>query len=357
MTIHSVCRRMVAALLILSLLVGLTGCASGTAPQRTTGETITFTDSCGRTVELPAEITAIVPSGSLAQMVLLSLCPELLVGLSSNLSRTQRQYLSAAVQELPVLGSFYAGGSTMNFEAVIGCSPDVIIDIGETKTTIAEDMDQIQERTNTPTIFIEGTIDTMAEAMRTLGSLLGCEARGEELADYMDAVLADITAKSALIPEEDRISVLYGDGEYGLEVKSAGTVHTEIFELVGADNVAQSEFDGEVTIEQVLLWDPDVVILTPDANYDDIFDDPVWSGVRAVQTGQVYEAPYGPYNWIDKPPSLQRFLGIQWLAQVLYPGVYDYDLVSIAQEFYRLFYGYELTQDEAMALMCRSLYA
>jgi iron complex transport system substrate-binding protein len=109
-------------------------------------------------------------------------------------------------------------------------------------------------------------------------------------------------------------------------------------------------------MEQVLLWDPDVVILSPDANYDEIFEDEVWAAVRAVQTGQVYEVPYGPYNWIDKPPSVQRVLGIQWLAQLLYPEVYQYDMTAVAQEFYKLFYDYDLTAEEAQELMENSIY-
>jgi iron complex transport system substrate-binding protein len=344
--------RLLALVLALSLLAG---CGTSAAAQ-TAAETISYTDDSGRTLEIPKEIQAVVPSGSLAQMVLLSLCPEKLVGLSSNLSRMQKRYIAQEYTDLPVLGSYYGGASTMNFEEVIGSKPDLIIDVGETKTTIQEDMNSIQESTQVPAIFIGGSLTQLADAYRKLGTLLDCEEKGNQIADYIDGVLADIQEKAATIPESEKITVMYGDGAYGLDAKSADSIHGEIIELVGAVNVAETYTDGGVSMEQVLLWDPDVVILSPDANYDEIFEDEVWAAVRAVQTGQVYEVPYGPYNWIDKPPSVQRVLGIQWLAQLLYPEVYQYDMTAVAQEFYKLFYDYDLTAEEAQALMANSIY-
>ena len=89
----------------------------------------------------------------------------------------------------------------------------------------------------------------------------------------------------------------------------------------------------------------DVVVLSPEANYDEIFDDPAWASVAAVQTGAVYEAPCGPYNWMDRPPSVQRVLAVKWLGNLLYPELFDYDMITETQEFYRLFFHYELTED------------
>jgi iron complex transport system substrate-binding protein len=73
-----------------------------------------------------------------------------------------------------------------------------------------------------------------------------------------------------------------------------------------------------------------------------------------VQEGAVYEVPYGPYNWMDRPPSVQRVLAVKWLANLLYPEVFDYDMVAEAQAFYQLFFHYELTQEEARALLANS---
>lgn len=346
-------KRLMTLLLALSLL--LCGCAVG-APEAA-GEMREFTDSAGRTVTLPAEIGSVVPSGSYAQIILSTLCPEKLASLSAALTRTQKQYLDDRLDDLPVTGQFYGGGSTVNYEAIIALAPDVIIDIGEAKESVAADMDELQQKTGIPVIFVEAGIATMADVYETLGKLLGAEEQGEACADYIRAVLTDAAEKAAAIPEKRR--VLYSQGEYGTEVMGVGSLHAEVLDYAGAENVAvlsaiASKGGTEVSLEQILLWDPEVVILAPESNFDEIFDDPAWAGVRAVQTGEVYEAPMGPYNWMDRPPSVQRILAVRWLGNLLYPELFDYDMVAETQAFYRLFWHYDLSETEARELLANS---
>jgi len=348
-------KRLLSCLLILCLL--LAGCAAPT--QKEKKPTVPFTDSCGRTVEVPEEIETVVPSGSYAQIVLYTLCPDKVVSLSSALSRTQKQYLDESWQSLPVTGQFYGGGSVVNYEEILKIDPDIIIDIGEAKDSIAEDMDELQRKTGIPVIFVEAGIDSIADAYDTLGELLGAQEQGSACADYIRQTLTDATEKTAALTEKTR--TLYAQGEYGTEVLGVGSLHSEVLEYAGAENVAvldavASKGGNEVSMEQILLWDPDVVVLSPDANYDEVFTDPVWSELPAVQNGSVYEVPQGPFNWLDRPPSVQRVLGIKWLGNLLYPELFDYDMVAEAQEFYRLFWHYSLSEEDAQTLMEHSTY-
>ena len=82
--------------------------------------------------------------------------------------------------------------------------------------------------------------------------------------------------------------------------------------------------------------------------------DPSWSQLRAVQTGEYYEIPNLPYNWMSSPPSLNMLLGIRWLGNLLYPEVYAYDMAAEAQRAYRLLWDYELTDAEAEELLRNS---
>lgn len=344
------------ALSLCLVLALLAGCG-----QKQKVETTSFTDSCGRVVDVPVNIERIVPSGSYAQIILYTLCPEKLISLSTGITRTQKPYFDETIQSLPVTGQFYGGGSTVNYEEIISLAPDIILDIGEAKENIAKDMDQLQEKTGIPVIFIEANLNTMAEAYDTLGALLGVEEQGSACATYIRDVFSDVAEKTAQLQEGERKRVLYAQGEYGTEVLGQGSIHAEVLEYAGAVNVAVlpdvvSKGGNEVSMEQILQWDPEVVILAPDANYDEIFDDPLWAGVQAVQNGAVYEAPNGPYNWMDQPPSVQRVLAIQWLANLLYPARFDYDMVKQAQEFYSLFWHYDLSQKEAEMLLQNSTF-
>ena len=349
-------KRAIAFLLALCLAFGL--CACGGGPKEAE-ETRTVVDSCGRQVELPLTVDEIAASGSYAQMILYTLCPEKLMGLSSAFTKKQKAYIDEAYWDLPVFGQFYGGGSTINYEAILAATPDVIIDMGEAKATVAADMDSIQKTTGIPTVFIQADLDHMDEAYTLLGQVTGDEERAGELADYIRAALDEAASLVDTIPQEERKRVLYTQGEYGTEVNAAGSVHAQVVDLAGGVNVAEldsfADSGGtEVPMEQIMLWDPEVVILAPESCYDEIFTDPAWAGVQAVQSGQVYEAPLGPYNWMDRPPSVQRVLAVKWLGNLLYPDVFQYDMIAETTEFYHLFFHYDLTEEEARALLAHS---
>lgn len=352
--------KLTAFVLLLSLcLAVLTGCNA--ASEQETASTRTFVDSCGRTVEIPTELNEIMPSGSLAQIVLYTICPDRLQSLSTPFTRVQKQYIPEEYTELPVTGQFYGGGSTVNYEEIIAADPDIIIDIGEAKENIATDMDELQEKTGIPVIFIEASIATMADAYDTLGELTGDTEQAAACAAYIRETLDDAAAYSAQIPENERKRVLYSQGEYGTEVLGVGSVHAEVLDYVGVENVAQlssvaGEGGNEVSMDQILFWNPEVVILAPESNFSDIYEDSAWQPVQAVQNHQAYEVPIGPYSWLDRPPSVQRILGIRWLGNLIYPDVFDYDMIAEAREFYQLFFHYELSEAEARELMGNSTY-
>ena len=34
----------------------------------------------------------------------------------------------------------------------------------------------------------------------------------------------------------------------------------------------------------------------------------------------MYQVPNAPFDWFDRPPSVNRLIGTWWLASILYPG-------------------------------------
>jgi iron complex transport system substrate-binding protein len=80
-----------------------------------------------------------------------------------------------------------------------------------------------------------------------------------------------------------------------------------------------------------------------------------WSTITAIANGDYYEVPYGPYNWMGFPPSVQRYLGMIWLAQLLYPDVAQYDVYAEGSEYFNLFYHCDITQEQYDRLVANSL--
>ncbi|MDO4566594.1 MAG: ABC transporter substrate-binding protein, partial [Oscillospiraceae bacterium] len=134
--------------LALSLFAGCAGTSTGEAEtEEPAAETREFTDSTGRTVTLPAEVTKIAVSGPLTQVYVLPLCPEMMVGFASSFSEDAAQYIKAEYLALPELGQLYGGKGEMDLEALLAAAPDVVIDVGDSKDTIVEDMDSLTEQT------------------------------------------------------------------------------------------------------------------------------------------------------------------------------------------------------------------
>lgn len=351
---------------------GLVGCNTNEAPKENKEQakqteqtkqaekaTRTITDSAGRQVEVPVEISTVAPSGPVAQMVLYTLNPDKLVGWSREPNETTKKYMDQKYWDLPSFGMFY--GDTFNLEALMAAKPDVIIDIGEPKDSIATDMDDIQKRTGIPTIFVEAKLDTTADAYLMLGDLLDEKKHAKKLAEYSKQTMEDAKKFAASIPEDERVTLYQGLGDAGLNTNGKGSFHSEIIDVAGIENVAvldkaASKGGGnEVSMEQLLLWNPDMLLFAPGSVYDKVAaKDPLWKDLQATQNGNVYEVPEGPYNWLSFPPSVNRILGVKWLGNLAYPDVFKYNMIKETKEFYQLFYHYDLTDEEAKELLSNS---
>lgn len=321
------------------------------------GETYIFTDSTGREVELPRSIERVASGGPLANIMIYAVKPEVIVGWSSVPSNNAAKYIEQQYLDLPEYGKFYGNAEDFNREALMASDPQVIIDVGEWDEEYKADLDALQEQLGIPVILIEANLEQNPAAYRTMGELLQETERGEALASYCEEVLADAREKAASIPEEDRKTVYYGEGESGLSTILSGTIHSQIYELVGAsivvdaDSAQVQQGGGTVSMEQVLAWDPDVIMFVKGSIYETVADDASWAALNAIQNGSYYEIPIEPYNWLGRPPGPNRMIGVRWLGNLLYPEVFDCDIEQEVKDFYSLFYRYELTDDEVAQLL------
>jgi iron complex transport system substrate-binding protein len=327
--------------------------AASAGPER-----VSFTDSAGRQVELPAQITRIAPSGALAQMFLLAIAPDMLCAVSSAYSAAEKEFVPSYFANLPVVGQFY-GSRNLNSETIAGIAPDVVIDIGEPKKSIVEDMDSITAAIAIPAIHITADLHSTADAFRTLGKLLGREEKGEALAKFCDKTLVYAEEVMARVGNNKK-PVLYCMGNAGLNVLPLRSFHSEVLDWMAenkavVDNPSSSGSGNETNLEQILLWDPELILFGPGSVYATAASDPTWKQLQAISTGAYYEVPLGPYNWMGSPPSINRYLGMLWLGKILYPTDAQYDLYTEVAEYYRLFYGHELTQERFRSLTANSI--
>ncbi len=355
-------KKAIALLLALSLM--LWGCGApggGETTQHQTGETQTFTDSTGRTVELPAEITKIAISGPLSQVYIIPLAGDLLVGVCSAYAQDEAKYLPDYLTEKTEIGQLYGGKGELDLEALLAVDPDVVIDIGETKGNVKEDLDALTAQTGIPFIHVSATVQTAPEAYRMLGELLNRESKADELATWCEVTYQSMTDMMAKVDADGvRKSLLYCLGDQGTNVIAQGSFHAETINMLSnnlavVEDVVSKGSGNEVDMEQILLWDPDVLIFAPDSCYDTVAEDDQWKTTRAVIWSNYYKTPYGPYGWLSSPPAVQRYLGMLWLGALLYPEYIEYDLQEAITEYYKLFYDCDLTDEMYWELMENAL--
>ena len=322
--------------------------AETTAPEPATRE---FTDSTGRTVTIPNDVTKIAVSGPLTQVYILPLAGDMLVGVSNRYAEDVEKYLPDYLFEMTEIGQLYGGKGEMDLEALLAAAPDLVVDVGDAKSSIAEDMDALTEQTGIPFLHLDATVATAPEAYRLLGQLLGREEKAEELASWCENTYQEMASVMERVDADDaRKTLLYCLGDNGVNVIAEGSFHAETVNMMSQnlavlEDVVSKGTGNEVDMEQLLAWDPEVIVFAPDSCYDQVGTSSQWQSLQAVSEGHYYKTPYGPYGWLSSPPSVQRYLGMLWLGALLYPDYVEYDLQERVTEYYKLFYDCDLTDE------------
>lgn len=296
-------------------------------------------DGAGRAVPVPARVERVFPAGPPAAILLYTLAPELLIGWPRTNRPEEREFLLPDVGGRPEVGRITGRGNTANLEVVLTLKPDLILDVGSVNPTYVSLAERVQQQTGIPYALLDGRFDGISPAYRTLGALIGRHAQGEAFARSAEDMITTITRRIAAITPERRPRVYYARGPRGLETGLGGSINVETIELI-ARNVAGGTRGGlaNVSIEQVLLWDPEVIITIDQDFAADVPNDPAWASVAAVRTRRVHLSPKLPFGWVDFPPSVNRLIGLWWLAKILYPDLFPEDLRALTRDFYSRFY-------------------
>lgn len=314
----------------------------------------TFTDSAGRTLEIPETIDRVVPSGPIAQMTLMTIAPEKVAALSNR--ESQKARLMPADRKKRVVGQLY-GSANLNLEELAVINPQLFVDVGESKEKIESDMNMMEKRLGIRTVHIDSSLKNTAKSFLLLGELLNKEEQGAEFSAYTREIYDRTLNILSRIPAKKRL--LYIGGNKAVSVLGKGSYHGQVIDLMG-DNVAvfpavmTTGAGNEANLEQILSWDPDYII-ADSAAYETVLKKPAWQAVRAVNEKRLYCVPDQPYSWVSSPPAVNRFMGLIWLAKILYPEYADYDLFAETKRFYKLFYRQDLSREQFDELTAKSL--
>ena len=315
-----------------------------------------ITDMTGRKVTVPDTITKVFGSAPPITYLIYAIDPNLLAGLYMPLAKIDQPYLNPVVHQLPVLGGWHGQGRTPNIEMLLNVKPDMTLLWANGYFDLEKHIEALN-KVNMPTVSIK--IDRLTDHLETLpflGELLQRQERTQQLAAYIRDTLTSVQNALANLPESERLTVYYAQGVEGLNTDCDQSFHAEVINLAGGRNVyqcAQTDLFGMVatSMEQVMTWNPQVIVAQEKAFYEKVYIDPRWQNIAAVKNHRVYLIPRIPFNWFDRPPSFMRAIGVKWFAHLLYPKIYSVNINQETQQFYKLFLNIDLSEQALQAIL------
>ena len=320
-------------------------------------QTPAFVDSAQRTVELPAgPVAKVLAAGPPAAVILYSLAPDKFMGWVRPLGDEALAYLPPRYRALPVQGRI-TGRTPAEASEIKALKPDIIVDFGTVNASYAEIAARTQAATGIPYVLIDGTLKATPLAYRSLGRALKDQARADDMAARSQAILDNVAGKVGALPTEARRRIYVARGPDGNDTYGSGAFTGEMLTSTGAVNVAAGWGSGnlkDIKPDRVRDANPDIVIATDPYFLEVVARTPAWLEVPAIKAGRLYLAPRHPFGWIDEPPSVNRLIGLRWLAGVLHPDRVGGDLRQEVRDFYRAFYHFEIDGPQLTRLLANA---
>lgn len=236
----------------------------------------------------------------------------------------------------------------INIEECLNAGVDLVIAF-DSNTDAKEQLSAV----GIPCVMVKTATDI--ESLKTLLSIvadaLNCQARGEEVAKWYDDATAYFDSKQAAVSalsadEMPRVLVVQRVGKLSM---MGGGMMKYIINRNGGE-YPEMKNGNQLSMEEIISYDPEILFLsnfddvTPEQLYNNSIDGQDWSNITAVKNHRVYKIPAGLYRWAP-PNTFEKPFFMYWTAQYIQPDIYnDYDLRAMMMDFYKNFYGYELTE-------------
>lgn len=346
-------KQMIAALILLILCCGCGATSSAESTANLSDQSLI--DCAGRKVTLPQDKDRIAClyayTGHVA--VLLN-CEDRIAAVVDGLKRDRLMQLK--VPNLDSLSCPYKQGA-INIEELTAADPDMIF-LRASNLQDAGELEKL-EKLGIPYIVIE--YETMEEQMRSIevmGKALDRKDAAEAYLSYYESTIDMIKERLAQLPESEKKTIYHSINEV-VRTDIPDTLSYEVLEAAGCINVVNNNdaltLDGEkgyVTVEQIYLWDPDIILANEPSAVEYFQTDEKFSGLRAVRENQVYQLPVGLSRWAH-PGSVESPLAALYIATTLYPDYFsDIDINEEIREFYNTFFRVSLTDEDIATILC-----
>ena len=348
-------RKIMAFILLAAVCMSLCACSDTDRAESTpAGEYHNVTDYMGRGVAVPDDYDSIACLYAYTGHVCAILgCEDKISAVVSGLKRDA--LMRVKLPDIDSMPSPYSSGS-VNIEELAAVSPDIIF---IRKSLVQNEGEKAKlDGLGIPYLVVEyDNMDQQLESIRLMGSALGAEERAEAYIKYYEDMIGLVRERVSAVPEEERKTVYHSVNE-AVRTDVPGTLSYEVLDAAGCVNAVGSSdelrLDGDkgyVTVEQIYVWDPDVLLVNEADAVDYFKNDAKFSGLRAVREGSVIELPVGISRW-GHPGSVESPLAALFIAKTLYPEQFeDISMEDETKNFYSEFLDLELSDDEIRMIL------
>lgn len=342
-------RRIIAGFVLLSFMLCLVACENVSVKDSETNDSRVVVDMSGNEITIPSEIStyavawagltdivamfddfercAAFPEKSTKFNLLFEFCPDL-----------------EGKQQLPDKG--------ISAESLINLNVQVVF----LKGSDDEDLNNKLKQCGISVIDCEfQDYEGLEKVVNLIGETFGTEDT-KQIADkynkYIEEQVENANTITSRIPDKDRLSaiVIRDTSDYSAFGQTRYT--GKWVEICGADYAMKNKdsyANVNLTKEQLLEYDPDIIFFSMPGEAQKFLADDSWSGMTAVQAGRVYNVPNGLNTWSNS--GSESALIFPWAQSIMYPELVNYDINQVVRDYYAVFYSYDLTEPEIGAIL------
>jgi len=280
-------------------------------------------------------------------VLLYTLVPDMLVGRNHMPPAAALEFMPPQLRAPKPIKNLPDRDDSRYDDELLALKPDVYVDYGTVDDDYIAALEAISGRTKVPALILDGRLTNIPTVYRKLGAALGVPERGERAAAEAQRILDKYRGVAP-------VRVYLSCSRDGLVPCVQGHAFGEAAELLGAVNTAGTTATAPkrpLTVQEVRLSKPDVVIVASQLAADITKQDPAWQEVGAVASGRIYSPPDLPFSWGPRPPSVNRLLGVIWMAYVLRAKAFDDAFFADVSSAFETFYHFTPSREQLEQLV------
>ncbi|MDR0925380.1 MAG: ABC transporter substrate-binding protein [Hungatella sp.] len=306
----------------------------------------TITDMAGRTVTIPVQIEKIGTFGSVGVLNAFvelmgegsKICNDMPENFTKNDNWKLQYEFAPQIKGAPI----FEANKEIAMETVLAAKPDVCF-------TMTKETAELLEKNGISAVYLAWSeIDDVKKAVTLMGEVLNKQETADDYIKYFDEKLA--RAQELTKDITDKKTVLYGSVTTLTQPHKIAEWWIAQAGGISVTDDGRKEDTLTYTLEDLLKWNPQVMILTAKSQITEIEADSRFANITAVKDKAFYVTPTVAHVWGNR--TVEQPLTIFWTMNKLYPEIMTRDeLAREIKYFYSHFFLYEMSDAQVSEII------